>query len=277
MPEPGAARPSTEERKIARVLMVAGSDSSAGAGIQADLKTVSALGGYATTAITAITAQDTTGVHGVHMIPPAMVREQMTRVLADIGADAVKTGMLGTAAVAAVVADVLDQRGQGIPLVLDPVMVAKGGAHLIDDEAVAVMTTRLFPLAAVVTPNAAEATRLTRMAIENEDDLARAGAQLLNLGPKAALVKGGHLTGATVTDALVTDEGVYFFRAERIDTRSTHGTGCTMASAVATGLAQGMPLVDAVQRAHAYVQAAIKAAPGLGRGHGPLWHFAGRW
>jgi hydroxymethylpyrimidine/phosphomethylpyrimidine kinase len=200
----------------------------------------------------------------------------MERVLNDIGADAIKTGMLGPAATAAAVADVLDRQAQQIPIVVDPVMVAKGGAALIDDEAVAVLTTRLLPLAAIVTPNAPEATRLTGMPIEDEDDLGRAGAQLLNLGVRAALVKGGHLPGATVSDALVTAEGVYMFRVERIDTRSTHGTGCTLASAIAAGLAKKMPLVDAVSRAHGYVQQAIRAAPGLGRGHGPLNHFP-RW
>jgi hydroxymethylpyrimidine/phosphomethylpyrimidine kinase len=260
-----------------RVLVIAGSDSSAGAGIQADITAVAAMGAYATTAITAITAQDTTGVHAVHMVPLAMVRAQMERVLADIGADAIKTGMLGPAATAAAVADVLDQRAQTIPIVVDPVMVAKGGAPLIDDEAVAVLTTRLLPLASLITPNAPEAMRLTGMAIEDEDDLARAGAQLLNLGVRAALVKGGHLPGATVSDALVTEAGVYMFRAERIDTRSTHGTGCTLASAVAASLAHGVKLVDAVAHAHAYVQKAIRAAPCLGRGHGPLNHFPGRF
>jgi hydroxymethylpyrimidine/phosphomethylpyrimidine kinase len=266
----------TQPSNIARVLVVAGSDSGAGAGIQADIKTIAALGGYATTAVTAITAQDTMGVHAVHMVPEAIVREQMVRVLADVGADAIKTGMLGPAATAAEVAAVLDQQAQNIPLVVDPVMVAKGGGALIDDEAIAVMTTRLFPLAAVVTPNASEAARLTGMAVADEDDLARAGAQLLDLGVRAALVKGGHLAGTTVSDALVTDEGAYYFRAERIDTRSTHGTGCTLASAIAAGLAQKMTLVDAVARAHAYVQEAIRAAPGLGRGHGPLNHFPKR-
>ncbi len=275
--EASTPSPVSQEKKIARVLVIAGSDSSAGAGIQADIKTVAALGGYATTAITAVTAQDTTGVHAVHMIPLPVVREQIARVLADIGADAIKTGMLGPAATAETVAQMLDQRAGNIPLVVDPVMVAKGGAPLIDDEAVAVMTTRLFPLAALVTPNAPEATRITGIKIETEDDLARAGAQLLNLGPKAALVKGGHLAGDTVADALVTADGAYFFRAPRIDTKSTHGTGCTLASAIATGIAQGMSVVDAVGRAHKYVQKAIADAPGLGRGHGPLGHFRKRY
>ena len=261
--------------KIPRVLVIAGSDSGGGAGIQADIKTITALGVYAATAITALTAQDTTGIHAVHAVPTPFVREQMQCVLDDIGADAIKTGMLGSPETVAAVAAMIAERALNVPLVVDPVMLAKGGAQLMDDEAVAVMTTRLLPLAALVTPNAPEAARLTGVSVETGDDLARAGARLLDFGARAALVKGGHLAGETITDALVTPDETYLFRAARIETRSTHGTGCTLASAVAAGLAQGMALPDAVGRAHAYVQEAIRTAPGLGRGHGPLNHMHG--
>jgi hydroxymethylpyrimidine/phosphomethylpyrimidine kinase len=246
------------QSSVARVLVIAGSDSSAGAGIQADIKTIAALGAYATTAVTAV------------------IHDQILRVLADIGADVIKTGMLGPAATVAAIAGVLAQHAKGIPLVVDPVMVAKGGALLMDDEAVATLSTRLVPMAALVTPNVPEAARLTGMEIANEDDMARAGARLLDLGARAALVKGGHLPGETVSDVLVTPEGAFVLQAPRIETRSTHGTGCTLASAIAAGLAQGMTLLDAAERAHAYVQEAIRAAPGLGRGHGPLGHMHGR-
>ena len=202
---------------------------------------MTALGAYAMTAITAVTAQNTTGVHAVHAVPAPFVREQMLRVLTDIGADAIKTGMLGSPETVAAVAAVIAERAAHLPLIVDPVMLAKGGAQLMDDEAVAVMTTRLLPLAALVTPNAPEAARLTGVTVETEDDLARAGARL-DFGARAALVKGGHLAGETVTDALVTRDGVYLFRAPRIETRSTHGTGCTLASAIAAGIAQGMAL-----------------------------------
>ena len=252
-----------------RVLVVAGSDSGAGAGIQADIKTVMALGGYATTAITALTAQNTLGVHGVHHVPPAFVVQQMRVVLDDIGADAVKTGMLGDAALIAAVAEVL--RGVEVPIVIDPVMVAKGGARLLDPAAIDALRA-LLPLAAIITPNVPEAEELTGLTITDEASALRAIPALLALGPAVVLLKGGHLPGAVVQDWIGTADGVQRLDWPRIDTRHTHGTGCTTASAVATGLAQGMAVSDAVRRARAYVQAAIKAAPGLGLGHGPLGH-----
>ena len=263
-----------------RVLVVAGSDSGGGAGIQADLKTVMALGGYATTAITALTAQNTLGVHGVYPVPPAFVQQQMRVVLDDIGADAVKTGMLGDAALIAAVAEVL--RTVQVPIVIDPVMVAKGGARLLDPAAVGALCD-LLPLAAVLTPNVPEAEALTGLTIVDEASVLAAIEALLALGPAAVLLKGGHLPGAVVRDWLGTAEGVQRLDRPRIDTRHTHGTGCTTASAVAVGMAQGMALPDAVMRARAYVQAAIAAAPGLGEGHGPLGHgvlpdaAAGEW
>lgn len=259
--------------KPARVLIVAGSDSGGGAGIQADIKAVTVLGGYAMTAITAITVQDTTGVHGVHAVPVATIRDQIVRVLDDIGADATKTGMLGNADVVEAVADILQARAKNIPLVVDPVMIAKGGAKLLDESAISVLKSNLLPLAAVVTPNAPEAAALTGLKVESADDLVQAGKALLALGAKAAFVKGGHLKGDTITDALVTRDDVRLFRSARIQTTSTHGTGCTLASALATGLAQGLSFEDAVSRARAFVQEAIRTAPGFGHGHGPLNHM----
>jgi hydroxymethylpyrimidine/phosphomethylpyrimidine kinase len=254
-----------------RVLVVAGSDSGGGAGIQADIKTITALGGYAMTAITAITAQDTTGVHAIHPVPVEMVRAQMECVLADIGADATKTGMLVDAVTIGAIADVLEAH-RAIPVILDPVMLAKGGAALLDPEAVTVLRRRLFPLAALLTPNLPEAEALTGMEIPDEAAMHRIAGALLTLGAPAVLLKGGHLPGATVVDLLGTEDGIEAFRSRRISTRHTHGTGCTLASAIATGLGQGMALREAVRRARAYVHAAIAAAPGYGQGHGPLDH-----
>ena len=255
---------------IPRVLVVAGSDSGGGAGVQADIKTIMALGGYAATALTALTAQNTLGVQGVLPVPAEFVRQQMRSVLDDIGADAVKTGMLGTASVVSAVAAVL--RGRGLPLVLDPVMVAKGGARLLDDDAVAALVGDLLPLAAVLTPNVPEAEALLGRAIPDHAAALVAAQDLLAMGLPAVLLKGGHLPGAAVLDILAMREGVEVIESPRIDTRHTHGTGCTLASAISAGLAAGLPLRDAVRRAGAYVHAAILAAPGLGGGHGPLGH-----
>lgn len=254
------------------MLIIAGSDSGGGAGIQADTKTVLALGGYAATAITALTAQNTVGVHGVLPVPPAFVRQQIEVVLDDIGADAIKTGMLGDAAMVQAVAAVLRQRGEGIPVVIDPVMVAKGGARLLDDAALGAVRDDLLPLATLLTPNIPEAEALTGFAIPDHPTARRAVQVLLDLGAPAVLLKGGHLPGAVLQDLLATADGIVVIESRRIDTVHTHGTGCTLASAVATGLAQGMDLPDAVRRATAYVHAAILAAPGFGGGHGPLGH-----
>lgn len=252
-----------------RVLVVAGSDSGGGAGIQADIKTVMALGGYAATAVTAVTAQNTQGVHGVWPMPPEAVRRQMEVVLGDIGADVVKTGMLGGAGLIGVVCDVL--RGRGLPLVVDPVMVAKGGAALLAADAMAALR-ELIAMATVVTPNVPEAEALLGRPISDHAAAVAAAQDLLALGAGAVLLKGGHLPGAVLRDVLATAQGVEVMDGARIDTRHTHGTGCTLASALAVGLAQGMELRAAVRRARAYVQAAIAAAPGLGAGHGPLGH-----
>jgi hydroxymethylpyrimidine/phosphomethylpyrimidine kinase len=253
-----------------RVLIIAGSDSGGGAGIQADLKTVTALGGYAATAITAITVQNTLGVSAAYPVPPAVIEAQARAVLDDIGADVIKTGMLGDAEAVEVVARLLDDAG--LPAVIDPVMVAKGGARLLADEAVAPVRNLLVRRAALLTPNAPEAETLTGLSVETADDLRRAGEALLAMGAGAVLMKGGHIAGERVTDILMTPYGETIFEGERIETRHTHGTGCTLASACAVGLAQGMSMEAAAARAWDYVHRAILQAPGLGRGHGPLDH-----
>lgn len=263
---------------LGRVLIIAGSDSGGGAGLQADLKTVTALGGYAATAVTAVTVQNTLGVSGVHPIPPEMVTAQARAVLDDIGADALKTGMLGDIAMVETVAAILDSAA-GTPAIIDPVMTAKGGAALLEPRAMEAVRRLMIPRADLLTPNAPEAEALTGQAIRTMDDQRRAGEALMRLGARAVLMKGGHLDGDRVSDLLVTTEGETLFETERIATRHTHGTGCTLASACATGLAQGLALDAAVARAWAYVQGAIAGAPGLGAGHGPLdhaWPLRGR-
>jgi hydroxymethylpyrimidine/phosphomethylpyrimidine kinase len=255
-----------------RVLIVAGSDSSGGAGIQADLKTVTALGGYAATAITALTAQNTQGVFGIVGVEPDFIARQMRVVLDDIGVDCVKTGMLHNAAVINAVVETLDQAAAGIPVVVDPVMYAKSGDSLLDPAAQDTLIQRLLPRAALITPNVREAEALSGLIIREPDDLAAAARQLLKLGPAAVLVKGGHLPGDVVTDWLISPDQAEAFTGPRTDSRNTHGTGCTLASAIATGLAQGMTLTAAVRRALAYVREAIHTAPGLGKGRGPLNH-----
>ncbi|MCR0982216.1 bifunctional hydroxymethylpyrimidine kinase/phosphomethylpyrimidine kinase [Roseomonas populi] len=253
-----------------RVLIVAGSDSGGGAGIQADIKAVTAMGAYAATAITALTAQDTEGVRAVHPVPLDFLRLQIRMSLEDIGADCIKTGMLADAATIDAVCDGL--AGCGVPLVADPVMVAKGGAPLLAPEAVETLKRRLMPLATILTPNLPEAEVLSGMEIPDLGAMRHAAEALMTLGVPAVLLKGGHLDGPVLHDVLATEDGIEVFESPRIETRHTHGTGCTLASAIAAGLAQGMGLRDSVVRARAYVAAAIRSAPGFGRGHGPLDH-----
>jgi hydroxymethylpyrimidine/phosphomethylpyrimidine kinase len=269
----------SDTASLGRVLVIAGSDSGGGAGIQADIKTVTALGGYAATAITAVTVQNTLGVTGVHPIPLEFIAAQARAVLDDIGADAIKTGMLGDIGVVETVAVILEYAAKtgGVPVVVDPVMVAKGGASLLADSAIGAVKSLMIPRAALLTPNAPEAAALTGLTVETTDDLRRAGEALLTMGAKAVLMKGGHVSsseggGDRVVDVLMTSAGETTFEGERIDTRHTHGTGCTLASACATGLAQGLPLEQAVARAWNYVHEAMLRAPGLGQGHGPLDH-----
>jgi len=247
----------------ARILIIAGSDSGGGAGIQADIKTVTMLGGHAMTAITAITAQNTLGVSDVLALPTALVEAQFHAVVSDIGVDAVKIGMLGQPELVDCVAQLLQSLPAGTPVVFDPVMVATSGAALNQDGTTQAMA-RLMPLATVVTPNLPELDALGGV------------EAVLALAP-AVLVKGGHAEGEILVDRLVTPQGeVARWEGTRIATTSTHGTGCTLASAIATGLGQGMDLVPAIERARRFVRAALEAAPGLGRGHGPLGHQAVR-
>ncbi len=257
---------------IGRVLIIAGSDSGGGAGIQADIKTVTALGGYAMTAVTAITVQNTLGVHGVHAIPLEIVAAQMREVLEDIGADVLKTGMLGTAETVETVARAIDDFASEIPLVVDPVMIAKGGHALLEPGAIDTVRALMLPRAALVTPNAPEAEALTGTAVTDLDGQKRAGEKLLALGAHAALVKGGHIDGPLLRDVLVSDAGFTVLESPRIATRATHGTGCTLASAIAVKLAQGERLEAAVRAAREYLLEAIRRAPVLGAGHGPLDH-----
>jgi hydroxymethylpyrimidine/phosphomethylpyrimidine kinase len=255
--------------KPVRVLTIAGSDSGGGAGIQADIKAIAALGGYAMTAITAITVQDTIGVHGVHPVPPEIVAEQIRVVMGDIGADAIKTGMLVSAACVQAVAGALAGY-ESVPLVVDTVMIAKGGQGLLDASGVEAMKRLLFPLAALITPNAPEAARLSGILVNTVEDCARAGAMLREWGARAVLVKGAHVAGDMVTDVLVDDAGVHHFTAARIANPSTHGTGCTLASAIATGLGQGLALADAGTAAREFVREAIRGGLALGHGTGPV-------
>jgi hydroxymethylpyrimidine/phosphomethylpyrimidine kinase len=255
-----------------RVLIVAGSDSGGGAGIQADIKAVTAMGAFAATAITALTAQNTEGVFGVVTIEPAFIAQQIEVVLTDIGADALKTGMLHSAEVIDTVTSSLKKHAPGVPLVVDPVMVAKGGHRLLLSEAEAALRDTLLPMAALVTPNLPEAEVLVGFPVRIEADMRRAAERLAALGAQAVLMKGGHLEGESVVDLLFHDGRFDRFEDRRIHSRNTHGTGCTLASAIAAGLAQKMSLKDAVMRARAYVRQAIETAPGFGRGHGPLNH-----
>lgn len=256
-----------------RVLIVAGSDSGGGAGIQADIKTVTALQGFAMTAITALTAQNTCGVHGVHPVPGDFIRQQIEVCMTDIGADVIKTGMLGDAPTIETVALALEEFAPNLPLVVDPVMVAKGGHPLLAREAVTALKGRLIKRATVITPNLPEAETLLERKVRTLKDMEAAADDLLALGPKAVLLKGGHLSAEDkLVDLLITSAGVTRFEGERVATTSTHGTGCTLASAVATGLAQNRDLIAAVSRARDYVLGAIRSAPGYGKGHGPLDH-----
>ena len=261
---------------IPNVLSIAGSDPSGGAGIQADIKAISANGAFAMAVTTALTAQNTQGVTGVHLVPPDFVQSQIDAVFADIRVDAVKIGMIANAEIAAAVAQSLQEHA-GIPVVLDPVMIAKGGADLLHPDAVMTLRDALLPLATLLTPNLPEAAYLlgTRTAKTRAEMVAQ-GRALCALGPQAVLMKGGHLNGPDSPDCLVTPHGTTWFEAERTPTANTHGTGCTLSSAVAAGLAHGLAPARAVAVAKSYVAKAIANADALsvGSGHGPTHHFA---
>jgi hydroxymethylpyrimidine/phosphomethylpyrimidine kinase len=253
-------------------LTIAGSDSGGGAGIQADLKTFHAFGVFGTSVITAITAQNTMEVSAVHPVPLEVVRAQVDAVVPDLGPTGVKSGMLATASLVEEVADALE-RHRLRAYVLDPVMVAASGARLLDEDAVEAVVRRLVPLAALVTPNLDEARILTGLEVRGEEGQRDAARALVEMGAGAALVKGGHGEGPEMVDLFWDGEQERVWRRARIETRSTHGTGCTLSAAVAAGLAQGRELEEAVDRALAFVAEAIRTAPGLGGGHGPLNHF----
>ncbi len=256
--------------KPARLLVIAGSDSGAGAGLQADLKTAQAFGVYAQTVVTAVTVQDTRSVQAVHVLPGDIVRGQIRCALDDIGADVIKIGMLGSGCIAAAVADML--RDVDLPLVLDPVLLSTSGAMLLDAQGVEVLKNRLMPRAFLATPNLPEAQALVGILPRSDHSIRNAAQAFALLGVENVLFKGGHGDGDTLRDVLVSGGRQTFFDAPRQETQHTHGTGCTLSTAIACGLAQGLPLVDAVTRAHAYVQNAIRTAPGLGGGQGPLGH-----
>jgi len=255
-----------------RVLIIAGSDSGGGAGIQADIKTCSAFGAYAMTAVTAVTAQNTLGVQAIEIMPPALVKAQIESCLSDIGADVVKIGMLGSKAIIDVVAEAVDELDAFV--ILDPVAVATSGDALLEADAIDAMRDTLLPLADLVTPNVPEAELLTGLKITDVDDMTKAGDALLESGVYAALMKGGHLDGKSIFDVLVSEEGANIMSGPRLRTRHTHGTGCTLASAVAANMALGLDLDEAVMRAREFVFEAIRTAPGFGsnKGHGPLNH-----
>ena len=262
-------------KSIPKAMTIAGSDSGGGAGVQADLKTFAALGVFGTSVLTAITAQNTVGVFAVHEIPTGIIAAQIDAVMTDIGADAVKTGMLASTAIIECVAGQL--QNHRVPwLVVDPVMVAKSGDRLLWEDAVEALRTLLLPLASVVTPNIPEAEVLTGIKIANGRDMRQAAERIVAMGARSVIVKGGHREGPA-TDLFYDGSRFQEFSAPRIDTRNTHGTGCTFASAVAAGLARGMEVIDAVALAKEYVTEAIRHSLALGKGHGPLNHFYKLW
>lgn len=263
-----------------KILTIAGSDSSGGAGIQADLKTFAALGAYGMTCITALTAQNTMGVSRIENASPAMVTAQLAAVYEDVPPDAVKTGMLATAENAAAAADFLAAH-EGVPLVVDPVMVATSGAMLLEEKAVSVYKEKLFPLSAVVTPNIPEAEALTGMSITGKDDMKAAAERIRAFGCGAVLVKGGHLAGAAA-DILLDETGFHEYSEPRVDTKNTHGTGCTLSSALACFLGDGWKIAEAVRMAKLYITGALRGGirRSVGHGHGPVdhfWAYGGGW
>lgn len=274
----------SQTKTYARALTIATSDSGGGAGIQADLKAFSAMGCYGMSVLAALTAQNTTDVTGIHALPPDFVALQIDTVVDDLGVDAVKIGMLFNTEIIEVVADRLAEHSIN-NIVLDPVMVAKSGAKLIKDEAIKTLKTNLFPISKNITPNLPEAEALLDIEIEDRSQMESAARKLLELGPGSVLLKGGHFSDEKSIDCLVLSESdengndIYWFEAERIHTPNTHGTGCTLSSAIAAGLAKGNPLPRAVREAKDYISGAIEAGSEytIGEGHGPLHHFYQWW
>jgi len=255
-----------------RILIIAGSDSSGGAGIQADIKTVTALGGYAATAITALTAQNSLKIHQIVGVDPDFVAKQIQLVVDDIGVDCIKTGMLWSPQTLEATCKQIEALVENCPLVVDPIIFATEGTALLGKQTIDLLRHRLLPMATVTTPNIPEAEILTECSINGIDDMIHCGKLLCELGTKAALITGGHLEGPEIQNVLVHQNTHKIFKSARISTPHTHGTGCTLSSAIATGLAQGFQLEHAITRAQDYVYLAIKNAPGYGSGHGPLNH-----
>ncbi len=255
-----------------RVLIVAGSDSSGGTGIQADIKTVTALGAYAMTAVTTLTARDTLGVVDIHPVPADFVQRQMRLAIADIGVDVIHIGMLHTAELVNAVADVIEEMAPDVPLVLDPVIVTKAGRSLLDQNGLRHLKIRLLPRATVLTPNLREAELLGGLEIPDFEARRHAAEMLLTLGAKAILLKGGYDMDKVVIDLLATEDGIDQYMYDKIETRHLGGVGSTLSAGVATGIAQGLSIRDSVTRARAYLQEAILQAPGLGGGAGPINH-----
>jgi hydroxymethylpyrimidine/phosphomethylpyrimidine kinase len=256
-----------------RILAVAGSDSSGGAGIEADIKTATALGAYAATAITALTVQNTHGIDRVMPVPSDFVAQAMAAVLRDIGADAIKTGMLVSATIVAAVVEVIEEFAPSVPLVVDPVMMSSSGTRLLSEDAIDVLKRRLIPRATVITPNISEAEVLSGQTIADVGAMKEAAVALLKTGPRAVVITGSHLAGPVVSDVICDAAGVAMLEGPRLGSQSLHGTGCTFATAIAASLAQGMALRSAVARAQLFVRDAIAAAPGFGSGNGPLNHL----
>lgn len=264
----------------ATALTIAGSDPSGGAGIQADLKTFSALGVYGMSAITALTVQNTQGVSGVHLVPSSFVQDQIKHIFTDIRVDAIKVGMIANAEIASAVAETLREVASSTRIVVDPVMVAKGGSPLLAPDAVVSLINHLLPLATLITPNLEEAAVLLQKSVaQNRDEMLEQAHQLRLLGINQVLLKGGHLSTPDSPDVLVGPSGAQWFDSARIDTQNTHGTGCTLSSAIAAHLALGHPISEAIGLSKSYVQQAIFEADRLniGHGHGPTHHFHSIW
>lgn len=255
------------------VLTIAGSDSGGGAGIQADLKTITLLGSYGASALTALTAQNTRGVTAIHGIPPSFIRDQIEAVLSDLPIDVIKTGMLHTPAIISLLAEYFTEQGRYYPLVIDPVMVAKGGASLLELDAITTFRQLLLPQAYLLTPNIPEAERLLNCRLHSQASMEQAARELHQLGAANVLLKGGHMSGREAVDILFDGQNIYQFSSERFFTSATHGTGCSFASAIATFLARGEPLREAVHHAKNFISSAIRLARPMGKGHGPINHY----